>query len=224
MIVTGVCGVVMVLALLILIPVLVNSTGTSARCEILGSCQIVCDPHRTKSTATDNTNTITDGRLVQSLSTFIQGPKGRGETERIGPRSPLGKPGPPGPVGLPGERGEPGPPGLPRTLRSNGATGALSAATYNTVSKDVLRRAEQTAKALKFGDVVTNLGDHFDPTTGKFTSSIPGIYFFGTSTWADLCKNNQSYTQDADQNYDFASNSVIQHLKPGDEIYIKLEG
>lgn len=34
----------------------------------------------------------------------------------------------------------------------------------------------------------------------------------------------QSYTQDADQNYDFASNSVVQHLEPGDEIYIKLDG
>ncbi len=49
--------------------------------------------------------------------------------------------------------------------------------------------------------VVTNLGNHYDPSTGKFTCSIPGIYFFvyhvlmrggdGTSMWADLCKNNQ---------------------------------
>lgn len=30
--------------------------------------------------------------------------------------------------------------------------------------------------------------------------------------------------QDADQNYDYASNSVILHLEPGDEIYIKLDG
>lgn len=30
--------------------------------------------------------------------------------------------------------------------------------------------------------------------------------------------------QDADQNYDYASNSVVLHLEPGDEVYIKLDG
>lgn len=30
--------------------------------------------------------------------------------------------------------------------------------------------------------------------------------------------------QDADQNYDYASNSVVLHLDSGDEIYIKLDG
>lgn len=30
--------------------------------------------------------------------------------------------------------------------------------------------------------------------------------------------------QDADQNYDYASNSAVLHLEPGDEVYIKLDG
>jgi len=30
--------------------------------------------------------------------------------------------------------------------------------------------------------------------------------------------------QDADQNYDYASNSAVLHLEPGDELYIKLDG
>lgn len=30
--------------------------------------------------------------------------------------------------------------------------------------------------------------------------------------------------QDADQNYDYASNSVILHLDAGDEVFIKLDG
>lgn len=206
MIATGVCGVVMVLVLVILIPVLVNSAGISARYEMLGSCQMVCDPHGTKSTATDKANTIRDSRLVQSLPTLIQGPKGEpGRTGRIGPRGPLGEPGPPGPAGPPGERGEPGPPGLPGTPGANGATGAISAATYNTVPKIAfyagLKKQHEGYEVLKFDDVVTNLGNHYDPMTGKFTCSIPGIYFFvyhvlmrggdGTSMWADLCKNNQ---------------------------------
>ncbi|EPQ16891.1 Complement C1q-like protein 3 [Myotis brandtii] len=101
-----------------------------------------------------------------------------------------------------------------------------------------LKRQHEGYEVLKFDDVVTNLGNHYDPTTGKFTCSIPGIYFFtyhvlmrggdGTSMWADLCKNNQvrasAIAQDADQNYDYASNSVVLHLEPGDEVYIKLDG
>ncbi|XP_010884967.2 complement C1q-like protein 3b [Esox lucius] len=233
----------MVLTLVILIPVLVNSARTSGRYEMLGSCQMVCDPHETRSTATDKTNTITDSRLVQSLPTFIQGPKGEpGRTGKIGPRGPLGEPGPPGPVGPPGKRGEPGPPGPPGMPGTNGATSAISAATYNTVPKIAfyagLKKQHEGYEVLKFDDVVTNLGNHYDPTTGKFTCSIPGIYFFiyhvlmrggdGTSMWADLCKNNQvrasAIAQDADQNYDYASNSVVLHLEPGDDIYIKLDG
>ena len=30
--------------------------------------------------------------------------------------------------------------------------------------------------------------------------------------------------QDADQNYDYASNSVVLHLEPGDEVFVKLDG
>ncbi|KAM6948891.1 complement C1q-like protein 3b [Aplochiton taeniatus] len=244
MIAAGVCGVIMVLVLVILIPVLVNSAGTSSHYEMLGSCQMVCDPHGTKSTAIAKTaNTIRDGRLVQSMPTFVQGPKGEpGRTGRVGPRGPFGEPGPPGPVGPPGEKGEPGQTGLPGPPGANGPTGAISAATYNTVPKIAfyagLKKQHEGYEILKFDDVVTNVGNHFDPSTGKFTCSIPGIYFFvyhvlmrggdGTSMWADLCKNNQvrasAIAQDADQNYDYASNSAVLHLEPGDEIYIKLDG
>ncbi|XP_006159825.1 complement C1q-like protein 3 [Tupaia chinensis] len=140
--------------------------------------------------------------------------------------------------GEPGRQGLPGPPGAPGL----NAAGAISAATYSTVPKIAfyagLKRQHEGYEVLKFDDVVTNLGNHYDPTTGKFTCSIPGIYFFtyhvlmrggdGTSMWADLCKNNQvrasAIAQDADQNYDYASNSVVLHLEPGDEVYIKLDG
>ncbi|CAK6974673.1 complement C1q-like protein 3 [Scomber scombrus] len=244
MIATGVCGVALVLVLVVLIPVVVNSAGTPARYEMLGSCQMVCDSHGTTATAAaKTTNPIKDNRLVQSLPTFIQGPQGEpGRVGRMGPRGPIGEPGPPGPFGPPGERGAPGPPGPPGTPGINGPTGAISAATYNTIPKIAfyagLKKQHEGYEVLKFDDVVTNLGNHYDPSTGKFTCSIPGIYFFvyhvlmrggdGTSMWADLCKNNQvrasAIAQDADQNYDYASNSVVLHLEPGDEIYIKLDG
>uniref|UniRef100_A0A672LHJ2 Complement C1q-like protein 3 n=2 Tax=Sinocyclocheilus grahami TaxID=75366 RepID=A0A672LHJ2_SINGR len=230
---TGVLGVVMVLVLVILIPVLVSAAGSDPRYEMLGACRMVCDPYGTKSPS----SAPTDNHLVQSPPTFIRGPKGEaGRSGRIGQR---GQPGPPGPPGPPGVIGEPGPPGLPGPP---GVTGVISAATYSTVPKIAfyagLKKQHEGYEVLKFDDVVTNLGNHYDPSSGKFTCSIPGIYFFvyhvlmrggdGTSMWADLCKNNQvrasAIAQDADQNYDYASNSVILHLEPGDEIYIKLDG
>ncbi|XP_009639470.1 complement C1q-like protein 3 [Egretta garzetta] len=156
---------------------------------------------------------------------------------RGGPRTPRALRWGPGAVfSIP--KGLPGPPGAPGL----NAAGAISAATYSTVPKIAfyagLKRQHEGYEVLKFDDVVTNLGNHYDPTTGKFTCSIPGIYFFtyhvlmrggdGTSMWADLCKNNQvrasAIAQDADQNYDYASNSVVLHLEPGDEVYIKLDG
>ncbi|KAL2097784.1 hypothetical protein ACEWY4_006991 [Coilia grayii] len=240
MITTGVFGVVMVLVLVILIPFLVNSAGTSASYEMLGACRMVCDPYGTKSPSPASANTARDNHLIQSPPPYVRGPKG--EAGRIGRTGPRGQPGPPGPPGPPGEIGEPGPPGLPGPPGESTATNGISAPTYNTVPKIAfyagLKKQHEGYEVLKFDDVVTNLGNHYDPATGKFTCSIPGIYFFvyhvlmrggdGTSMWADLCKNNQvrasAIAQDADQNYDYASNSVILHLEPGDEIYIKLDG
>uniref|UniRef100_A0A8B9UES7 C1q domain-containing protein n=1 Tax=Anas zonorhyncha TaxID=75864 RepID=A0A8B9UES7_9AVES len=134
--------------------------------------------------------------------------------------------------------GRPGPPGLP----GPGATGAVSTATYSTVPRVAfyagLKNPHEGYEILKFDDVVTNLGNSYDAASGKFTCAIPGTYFFtyhvlmrggdGTSMWADLCKNGQvrasAIAQDADQNYDYASNSVILHLDAGDEVFIKLDG
>ncbi|XP_021570253.1 complement C1q-like protein 2, partial [Carlito syrichta] len=64
-----------------------------------------------------------------------------------------------------------------------------------------LKSPHEGYEVLKFDDVVTNLGNHYDPATGKFSCQVRGIYFFtyhilmrggdGTSMWADLCKNGQ---------------------------------
>jgi len=201
----GVLGVVMVLVLVILIPVLVNSAGSAAHYEMLGTCRMVCDPYSTKSPTSTVTpaDAVRDNSLVESLPTFIQGP--RGEPGRPGKAGLRGPPGEPGPAGPPGEKGVPGRSGLPGPAGPGAAAGAISAATYSTVPKigfyAGLKKQHEGYEVLKFDDVVTNLGNHYDPTTGKFTCSIPGIYFFtyhvlmrggdGTSMWADLCKNNQ---------------------------------
>ncbi|XP_034985720.1 complement C1q-like protein 2 isoform X1 [Zootoca vivipara] len=183
-----------------------------------------------------------------------------------GPPGEPGPPGPRGPPGERGDSGKPGLPGLSvpgigatGTATTAGGvgsgmggssssspapggevTGALSAAFSGPkIAFYVgLKSPHEGYEVLKFDDVVTNLGNHYDPTTGKFTCQVRGIYFFtyhilmrggdGTSMWADLCKNGQvrasAIAQDADQNYDYASNSVVLHLDSGDEVYVKLDG
>uniref|UniRef100_A0A3Q3KI58 C1q-related factor-like n=1 Tax=Mastacembelus armatus TaxID=205130 RepID=A0A3Q3KI58_9TELE len=227
----------LVLVLVVLIPVLVSSVGTDAsHYEMLGTCRMVCDPYLNKGTPalSDHSNSN-----VLPHSTLLQGPQGKpGRPGKPGPPGPPGEPGPPGPAGPPGDRGDQGRTGI----LGLGGTGAISTATYNTVPRVAfyagLKNPHEGYEILKFDDVVTNLGNNYDGISGKFICSIPGTYFFiyhvlmrggdGTSMWADLCKNGQvrasAIAQDADQNYDYASNSVILHLDAGDEVYIKLDG
>ncbi|XP_006278645.3 C1q-related factor [Alligator mississippiensis] len=235
----------MILVLVILIPVLVSSVGAEGHYEMLGTCRMVCDPYLGKTAATTSASiradadTLSDHSGVPPPSTLVQGPQGK--PGRPGKPGPPGPPGPPGAMGPPGPRGEPGKPGPPG-LPGPGGSGAISTATYTTVPRVAfyagLKNPHEGYEILKFDDVVTNLGNHYDAATGKFTCNIPGTYFFtyhvlmrggdGTSMWADLCKNGQvrasAIAQDADQNYDYASNSVILHLDAGDEVFIKLDG
>lgn len=168
--------------------------------------------------------------VMQDLSAnppppFIQGPKGDpGRPGKPGPRGPPGEPGPPGPRGPPGEKGDSGRPGLPGLQLTTSAAGGVGVVgggtggggdTEGEVTSALsaafsgpkiafyvgLKSPHEGYEVLKFDDVVTNLGNHYDPTTGKFSCQVRGIYFFtyhilmrggdGTSMWADLCKNGQ---------------------------------
>ncbi|XP_061432985.1 C1q-related factor-like [Lethenteron reissneri] len=259
--VTAAVGVVMVLVLLIAIPVLVYSKHAAVTHEMLGTCRMVCDPYlhgrdNADGSADSSGAAAAAAASSSSSSSFTppttmqlsQGHKGElGRLGRPGPRGPPGEPGPPGARGPQGEKGDAGRPGIPGHAlggagSSQGAGGAVSVPTYYSAPKIAfyagLRNPHEGYEVLHFDDVVTNLGNHYDPGSGKFTCSISGTYFFtyhvlmrggdGTSMWADLCKNGQvrasSIAQDADQNYDYASNSVILHLDAGDEVYVKLDG
>ncbi|XP_059186095.1 complement C1q-like protein 4 isoform X2 [Centropristis striata] len=194
----------MVLVLLVAIPLLVHTTkgggsgGGGTHYEMRGSCKMVCD-------------------------TFTPP---QGELTAVSPQPPdfsnrRGK------QGYRGTPGLPGPPGYGPSLYSP------KIAFYAG-----LRKQHEGSEILKFDDVVTNVGNYYEPSTGKFTCPLPGIYYFtyhvlmrggdGTSMWADLKKNGQvrasAIAQDADQNYDYASNSVILHLDVGDEVCVQLDG
>ncbi|KAF7236548.1 Complement C1q-like protein 3 [Varanus komodoensis] len=202
----------MILMLVILIPVLVNSVGIDGHYEMLGTCRMVCDPYLGKTTSTTSASIRTEGAEglggggVFPPSTLVQGPQGKpGRPGKPGPPGPPGEPGPPGAMGPLGEKGDPGKPGPPGLPGPGLGTGAISTATYTTVPRVAfyagLKNPHEGYEILKFDDVVTNLGNNYDATTGKFTCNIPGTYFFtyhvlmrggdGTSMWADLCKNGQ---------------------------------
>ncbi|XP_028842065.1 C1q-related factor-like [Denticeps clupeoides] len=239
----------LVLVLVVLIPVLVSSVGADgSHYEMLGTCRMVCDPYLSKGgPAASGSPALSASQAepealadhMSPPSTLVQGPQGKpGRPGKPGPPGPPGEPGPPGPVGPPGDRGERGRTGVVGL----GGGGAVGTATYTTSPRVAfyagLKNPHEGYEILKFDDVVTNLGNNYDGVSGKFICSVPGTYFFiyhvlmrggdGTSMWADLCKNGQvrasAIAQDADQNYDYASNSVILHLDAGDEVYIKLDG
>ncbi|KAK0141706.1 Complement C1q-like protein 4 [Merluccius polli] len=211
-------GVAMVLVLLVAIPLLVHTTkggGSGAgggHYENLGSCKM--------------------GELT---AVSPQPPDFLGRKGKPRFRGSPGLPGPPGPKGPPGEPGKLGPPGPP----GPGPGGYVPSFYSPKIAFYAgLRKQHEGSEVLKFDDVVTNVGNYYEPSTGKFTCPLPGIYYFsyhvlmrggdGTSMWADLKKNGQvrasAIAQDADQNYDYASNSVILHLDVGDEVCVQLDG
>ncbi|XP_029362798.1 complement C1q-like protein 2 isoform X2 [Echeneis naucrates] len=231
----------MVLAVIIAIPLLVQTSKTIAHYEMMGTCRMICDPYNPKPSATAL-------EVIQDLSamptqTFVQGTKGEpGRPGNPGPRGPPGEPGPPGPRGPPGDRSDSGKIGHPGVVRTEHIETDRETGSPTIRAKIAfyvgLKTPHEGYEVLRFDDVVTNIGNHYDPTTGKFTCQVSGIYYFtyhvlmrggdGTSMWADLCKNGQvrasAIAQDADQNYDYASNSVVLQLESGDEIYVKLDG
>ncbi|XP_067386006.1 complement C1q-like protein 4 [Emydura macquarii macquarii] len=225
----------MVLVLLVAIPLLVHSSKATGHYEMLGSCRMVCDPYTPQTHGAAEASASQELALI-SPAPFLPGGKGdQGRKGKAGIRGPPGPPGPPGLRGPAGEPGRPGPPGPP----GPGPGGYVSSFYSPKIAFYAgLRKPHEGYEILRFDDVVTNVGNYYEPSSGKFTCPLPGIYFFtyhvlmrggdGTSMWADLMKNGQvrasAIAQDADQNYDYASNSVILHLDVGDEVFVKLDG
>lgn len=210
-VVFAVTAVAMVLlALTIAVPLLLlRSPETSAHYyEMMGTCRMVCDPYSPKPGGATAMEVSQNVNGVAPLPPMAQGTRGeQGRPGKPGPRGPPGEPGPPGPRGPPGERGDnklaftalAGAAGAGDTGEGDGANSTVSG--YRIAFYVGLKSPHEGYEVLKFDDVITNLGNHYDQNTGKFTCHVSGIYFFtyhvlmrggdGTSMWADLCKNGQ---------------------------------
>ncbi|NXE95608.1 C1QA protein, partial [Menura novaehollandiae] len=141
-----------------------------------------------------------------------------------------GEPGPPGIPGYIGTRGFPGPvgtPGMPGLKGEKGKAGnkleypcpAFSASRWSPPSMGT---------TVVFDNIITNQENSYSPQTGRFTCSIPGLYYFAYQVVSsgDLClsitKNGERVVSFCDNNshgiLQVNSGSSVLSLAVGDQV------
>ncbi|XP_028400303.1 complement C1q-like protein 2 [Dendronephthya gigantea] len=86
--------------------------------------------------------------------------------------------------------------------------------------------------AIKFNDVSLNIGNGYNPSTGKFTAPVDGIYQIsfsylqknGYASTVQLIKDGQVYTEvhASHKNYDQLSKTVLIQLKKSQTVWVRL--
>ncbi|NXS26303.1 C1QA protein, partial [Pomatostomus ruficeps] len=156
-----------------------------------------------------------------ALSTNIRGPKGdAGDPGPPGPPGVVGPPGPPGPAGLAGVPGPPGQKGRPGNILEHPCP-AFSASRLSP---------PRMGTTVVFDNIITNEENSYSPQSGKFTCSIPGVYYFAFQVVSsgDLClslaKNGQRVVSFCDNNshgiLQVNSGSSVLSLAVGDEVFL----
>ncbi|XP_011476266.1 complement C1q-like protein 2 [Oryzias latipes] len=94
-----------------------------------------------------------------------------------------------------------------------------------------------TSTPLKYKRIFSNYGDCYNPSTGIFTATVNGMYFFRFSmlnnvdpipkSGVSLKKNDQRLTSVWDtsgtDSHDIGSNAAVIPLKVGDNVYVELQ-
>ncbi|NXE43599.1 C1QA protein, partial [Ptilorrhoa leucosticta] len=152
-------------------------------------------------------------------STGTEGPKGD-----AGEQGPPGAPGTRGLPGLPGPRGIPGLPGLSGQKGIAGTTLEHPRPAFSASRMSPPR----TGTTVVFDRIITNQENSYSPQTGKFTCSIPGLYYFAYQvvSGGDLClsitKNRLRVVTFCDDNslgiLQVNSGSSVLSLTVGDQV------
>ncbi|XP_070541974.1 complement C1q subcomponent subunit B-like [Ptychodera flava] len=172
-----------------------------------------------------------NGQMGQKGVQGKPGPKGvqgdlgqKGSTGQSGPTGPKGQQGPPGQQGQKGDKGQAGEIQHPSRM----AFSVVRTSSLGPVSSHT---------TVIYDKVYSNVGNGYSSSTGKFTCSVSGIYFFMISgmrihshshfMYICLMKNNEKlpcvYVHNSGQrHYGAASNSVIIDLEAGDEVWVRL--
>ncbi|NWV66684.1 C1QA protein, partial [Malurus elegans] len=170
-----------------------------------------------------------DGRPGQKGDTGEPGRAASG-TDTKGSKGDAGEPGFPGSPGLagvPGPSGFPGPAGQPGQPGQKGS--AVTALEHPRPAFSASRLAPpRTGTTVVFDRIITNQENSYSAQTGKFTCSIPGLYFFTFQVVSsgDLClsitKNGARVVSFCDNNsqaiLQVNSGSSVLSLALGDQV------
>ena len=146
-------------------------------------------------------------------------------------QGPIGIPGVPGTAGVPGRdgisiKGDKGDPGEPAHERKS----AFMAIKISYQTGNI-------GEVITFDKILTNVNNHFNPSTNLFTCHIPGTYvfMFSVGSYKDvavhvhLVKNGHhivsahsrsNYDDNYDDNYDQNTNGAVLNLQVGDQIWL----
>ncbi|XP_054839795.1 adiponectin-like [Eublepharis macularius] len=156
----------------------------------------------------------------------------KGDIGEQGPPGPKGESGNTGVAGAPGFIGPPGAPGLHGLKGEKGESASIYRSAF---SVGLTTRVPHPNIPIKFSKIHYNEQNHYDPTTGKFRCSIPGVYYFAyhltvylSDVKVSLFKSSKpiiiTYDQYQKNNVDQASGSVLLHVESGEEVWLQVYG
>ncbi|XP_033758232.1 protein HP-25 homolog 1-like [Pecten maximus] len=152
----------------------------------------------------------------------------KGEKGNSGIQGPKGDSGTPGPQGI---KGDPGPVGPTLLQEQIGNKGVQSKIAFSARLLYAVTHIGQ-GRAIVFDEIILNIGQDYDPSSGIFQCSIPGIYVF---TWSievnasnslitGIYVNGQSrqfqFVAGSSYNINSGSSTIVLELTGGDTVFI----
>ncbi|GAB1597715.1 complement C1q tumor necrosis factor-related protein 7-like [Argonauta hians] len=228
------------------VSIIVETTSYKIELPSETSPSSVTSPSKYASECQPNTSTPMNLTVnVASAPAAARGPPGpkgapgvagrKGEPGRSGPMGPKGDRGNPGMKGSAGNTGRPGVKGEKGERGERGQSGqSQSQAALSAILTNHFGPAEEAI--VPFNLVLIDSGDNYDPQTGLYVCTIPGIYVMSVNMMSHpgSIVNARIYINDrpiaalwADDNkkagfYPSSSVQTINRLQFGDQVFIKL--